>query len=200
MAEVPKLFKDLDNQPGITVEQRVDRAVSFAVERREEEYQRCQYKASDGSALPLLVEIAFEEVLHHVHNPGKIERYQSAEDSQGDEEGNTLGDERLALDKEELQVITGEDISHRGRGYRGEQQGHYRDGRKVGHQHLQGEKHPGDGGLEDSGYTGRGAAAHKNHKHSRREPERLAEIGTDGGPGIYDGTFRSYRTAEPDGD
>lgn len=124
-----------------------------------------------------------KEGFHHEHYPCEIERYETADNPKPYEERDALGYERLALNEKELEFITGEYVGNRCSRNRCYEQRHYGDRGEVEHKHLEREKHPGYRSLENAGYTCRGTASHKYHKHAWRQAECLPQVGAYGGPG-----------------
>ena len=188
----------VDDSRGVAGKQVHNRGVALAVERREQEHQARQNHTADSGAYPWILE-AREEVLHHIHHAGEVERHQAGDYAQGNYRRNFCHDKGVGLYKEELKGVTGVGICDCGTGDGRDKQGHDRHRGEVDHKHLDGEQHAGDRRLEDAGDARSGATAHQNHQNARRHAERRAQVGPDSGTGVYDRSLGSDRTAETDG-
>ena len=129
----------------------------------------------------------------------EIEGRQAAEHPQKHVEGNILHGERRDGSGEGT-LFSQNQIAHQGGRYGTEQQGQHPAHAQVEKENLQGEEHAGQGGVEDARHgSGRPAAQQERHTPVGHAAVS-AQIGADGGAGIHDGSLRTHRSAEADGE
>ena len=175
------------------------RAVTFRRRAAGKEHQQRQDNAAHGGLEPWIGEAA-EKILHHVHYSCEVQRHETAHKPETYDIGNTRDVEILGLGEEELELIAGIGICESGACDGCYQKRHHRHGGEVEHEHLEGEKHACDRGLEDAGDAGCGTTADKNHQNAGAHAELLAQIGAYGRTCAHDGPLGTHRTAEAYGD
>lgn len=182
----------------VVVQQAGDGSVALAVERWQQEDGETEDGRPEEKLFPRRAYLA-EDVLHAGHHAGKVERDESAEDAQQNHVGDTGRLESLGLHETELGTVAREDVRHRHRRNRRDEQRQHRGGGHVDHQHLEGKQDTGNRGLEYAGNGSSRAAAYQQHEQPLVQAEEAPDVRPDGRAGVYDRGLGSYRTAEPDG-
>ena len=179
-------------------EQRGNRAVAFAVERREEEDEQGQRTATQSEARPKSANPP-EQLLKGVHRAGEIEGNQSAEHTEENGRWYALHTECLVHAKSKHGLSTSKGVGDAGGREARHEQGQERCHRQVEHQHFKGKHKSRYGCFEYARYRTRRAAAYEEHEAFVVEVEGLADSRAYGRAREHDGRLGSDAAAETDG-
>ena len=179
-------------------EQRGNRAVAFAVERREKEDEQGERAATQSETRPKSANPP-EHLFESVHRAGEIEGNQSAEHTEENGRGYALHTECLVHAKSKHGLSASKGVSDAGSREARHEQGQERCHRQVEHQHFEGKHKSRYGCLEYARHRARRAAAYEEHEAFVVEVEGLADSRAYGRAREHDGRLGSDAAAETDG-
>ena len=182
---------------GSSVQQQLNRIVSFTVERREKENQHTQHHTAESKFLIGIIELA-EHALHRIHGTCEIKRNQTAKDTQQNDIRNTFQFERLIEVEFKHSLRTGSNIGNGScRDRRNQQRKQGRHG-KVNHQNFQCKYQSRNRCFKDTGNRTRRTTTYEQHQCTVLHLEHTSQIGADSGACQDDRRLRPNRPTKTD--
>ena len=146
----------------VSIKQKGNQIVAFAIKRREEVDEKAQHHGSKHELLVATLQLS-EDAFEHVHRPRKVERHQSANDAKSYVGWDAI--DREGVLQMELEDGIGACDCKREPDSRdtGDEQGQKAGHRQVNHQHFKHEDKACDGCFEDARNGSCGSTTHKHH-------------------------------------
>ena len=182
----------------VTIEQKGDEVVSFAIKRREEIDEQAQHSRSNQEFLISPVQ-ATEESFKEVHGTGEVQSNQSANNTQSEVGRNAIDCEGIL--QMELEDGIGarygkcEPSCSNTRDKQGQETGH----RKVYHQHLKHKDKSRNGGLEDTRHSTSSTTTNKQHHVFVTQSTELSQRTAYSTTCQHDRSLSSNTTTKTDG-
>ena len=179
----------------VAVKQKGDEVVTFAVERREEVDEQAQHGGSQEELLIATLQLA-EDTFEEIHGSGKVERHQSANDSE-----SQIGWD--AIDREGVLQMELEDGIGAGNRESETHSRHTRDEQRqkaghgqVQHQHFEHKDEAGYRGFEDASNGSSSSATYQKHHVLIGESANLTKTATYRAASQDDRRLGSHTTAK----
>ena len=183
----------------VSVEQKGDQVVTFAVERREKVDEKAQHGGSQEELLIATLQLA-EDTFQEIHGSGKVERHQSANYSQSQIGWDAINREGvLQVELEDgIGAGNGESESHsrHARHEQWQKAGHG----QVQHQHFEHKDQTCNGGLENAGNGSGGSTTYQEHHVLVRESANLTKTASYRAASQDDRCLGSHTATKTNGD